>query len=71
MSNVVEVKGRDGFVFRLFVDVMTHLPTMISWRQAPMVIATQSIPPRASRSSSTSYGLATTAPRMASPGPTA
>jgi hypothetical protein len=42
VADVVEVKGRDGFAFRLFVDVMTHLPTMISWRQAPMVIATQS-----------------------------
>ncbi len=41
VADVVDVKGEDGFTFRLFVDVMTHLPAMVSWQQPPMVIATQ------------------------------
>jgi hypothetical protein len=40
-ADVVDAKGEDGFSLRLFVDTKTHLPVMISWRQAPMVIATQ------------------------------
>lgn len=42
VADVVEVKAADGFTLRLFVDVITHLPAMITWQQKPLVIATQS-----------------------------
>jgi hypothetical protein len=30
-AHVIDVKGPDGFVARLFVDMKTHLPLMLSW----------------------------------------
>ncbi|HEX7780586.1 MAG TPA: hypothetical protein VF424_15160 [Vicinamibacterales bacterium] len=30
-AHVIDVKGPDGFVARLFVDTKTHLPLMLSW----------------------------------------
>jgi hypothetical protein len=30
-AHVIDVKGPDGFVARLFVDMRTHLPLMLSW----------------------------------------
>jgi hypothetical protein len=34
-ADVLDVHGSDGFAARLFVDVATHLPIMISWQLPP------------------------------------
>jgi hypothetical protein len=38
-EDVVEFKGPDGFVWRLFLSRSSHLPLRITWRAKPLVVA--------------------------------
>jgi len=69
VADVVEVKAADGFTLRLFVDVITHLPAMITWQQKPLVIATQSQVVAVARPGTVPVPRAGGAPPAATPPP--